>query len=216
MSLNNGVLYDLSDMQANACSKRNGCGGGWMHYVYKYASNKPLGESTEYPYCDACSDSKCSSYVGRSACYTGTLGCHDELVKTPRVLTPSYTFLRHYNEYGLENVADHAVAIAIAPGDQFFFYDKGLFTGSTSYDYNSIHSLHAVTLNGYGKTDDKKSKDFKCTGNDLYWVLRNSWDTTWGIDGWMMIKRTKGNYGYGPDDIPYIGHFYPVTAPAGH
>lgn len=51
-----GRLYSLSDMQINACSKLNGCGGGWMYNGYTYGKSAGIGESVEYPYCDACND----------------------------------------------------------------------------------------------------------------------------------------------------------------
>lgn len=81
----------------------------------------------------------------------------------------------------MEDVPSYVITIGMAPGDQFFFYKKGVFTGSTSYNHNSMHSLHAVTIVGYGVTDDAQSSATACSdsGTD-YWILRNSWATSWG------------------------------------
>merc|ERR1712002_765313 len=31
------ILKSFSEQEGLECSMRNGCGGGWMHYVYNYA-----------------------------------------------------------------------------------------------------------------------------------------------------------------------------------
>jgi len=40
---------------------------------------------------------------------------------------------------------------------------------------------HAVTLVGYGS--DEALGD--------YWIIRNHWNTKWGENGYMRIKREK-------------------------
>ena len=39
---------------------------------------------------------------------------------------------------------------------------------------------HAIVIIGWGH-DEKSGKD--------YWIIRNSWDTWWGINGYGWIER---------------------------
>ena len=43
---------------------------------------------------------------------------------------------------------------------------------------------HAVLIIGYG-TDDK---------NKSYWLVKNSWGTSWGENGYLKITRDVNNH----------------------
>jgi len=57
-------------------------------------------------------------------------------------------------------------------------YTGGIFDSACS------QVNHAVVLVGYG-TDPESSTP--------YWVIRNSWNTNWGEDGYARIKRDSSN-----------------------
>jgi len=77
------------------------------------------------------------------------------------------------------------VSIAIeADQDGFQFYSGGVFSGVCGTNLD-----HGVNLVGYG-TD----------GSQPYWILRNSWGTTWGEEGYMRIIRGKDECGL--DSVP--------------
>ena len=67
------------------------------------------------------------------------------------------------------------VAISVA-ADDWVFYESGVFNGECGATIN-----HAVTAVGYGTDED---------GND-YWLVRNSWSTNWGEDGYIRVAREK-------------------------
>lgn len=71
----NQKIISLSEMQMTACAKQRGCGGGWMYHVYDYGKSKGIALEKDYPYCDACADSTCHSYVG-SNCMQVSLTCY--------------------------------------------------------------------------------------------------------------------------------------------
>lgn len=60
---------------------------------------------------------------------------------------------------------------------------------STYWDLN-----HAMALVGYGK-DAASGLDF--------WVIRNSWGTTWGISGYMLVRRGVNRCGV-ETDVAYV------------
>lgn len=74
----------------------------------------------------------------------------------------------------MEALVDQPVSIAIEADQRSFqLYASGVFTGvcGTTLD-------HGVVLVGYGSEN-----------NEDYYILRNSWGTSWGEDGYMRIAR---------------------------
>merc|ERR1712129_83482 len=85
------------------------------------------------------------------------------------------------------------VSVSIwASDDDFYFYGSGVYNdpGCNSVDFD-----HAVVLVGYG-TDNKSGLS--------YWVLKNSWSSHWGEDGYMRIAQ-HGNI-CGVMSVPVIAH----------
>jgi len=83
------------------------------------------------------------------------------------------------------------VAVAISVCESLRTYAGGIFDDDTCTGNLS----HAMLVVGYG-TDPSTGKD--------YWTIKNSWGTTWGKDGYVLIVRNK--------QMCRLGHFsiYPI------
>lgn len=87
------------------------------------------------------------------------------------------------------------IAINIFTGLQsFVFYDSGVFddAGCIS-DYADLD--HAVLAVGYNTT-----------GAEPYWIVKNSWSTFWGDDGYINIAMANNLCGVATDAV------YPTVA----
>ncbi|MCD7446169.1 hypothetical protein HAX54_045226 [Datura stramonium] len=97
---------------------------------------------------------------------------------TPAVQIRSYQVVPESETALLQAVTKQPVSIGIAAGREFQFYQGGTYHGSCADQIT-----HAVTAIGYG-TDEQGQK---------YWLLKNSWGTTWGKpDAWSNKERQLG------------------------
>ncbi|KAL4566395.1 hypothetical protein LXL04_030510 [Taraxacum kok-saghyz] len=97
----------------------------------------------------------------------------------------------------LKAVANQPVSVGICGSERAFqLYSKGIFTGPCSIDLD-----HAVLIVGY---DSKDGVD--------YWIIKNSWGTSWGINGYMYMKRNTGD-SYGLCGINMLASYPIKTSP---
>jgi len=79
-----------------------------------------------------------------------------------------------------EALAMVPVAAAVNAADNGFeFYQSGIYDSPTCDQTGPCHGIGVV---GYGSNDQGE-----------YYILKNTWGTTWGIKGYMLLARNKGN-----------------------
>mgnify|MGYP001341459584 CR=1 FL=1 len=161
--INTGELVSLSEQQFVDCVD-HGCFGGLMDDAFEYAEKNNLCSEDDLPYTaksGTCDDSSSSS---EDVCDSG-------LILSSCVDIPSG------NETALKvAVSRGPVSVAIeADTSVFQLYSNGIITS----DSCGTNLDHGVLVVGYGEED----------GN-LYWLVKNSWGSTWGDEGYVRIGRT--------------------------
>ncbi|CAL1356571.1 unnamed protein product [Linum trigynum] len=109
--------------------------------------------------------------------YTAADGtCSTTKTTSPATKISGYEDVPANDEQALLNaVANQPISVAIdASGSAFQFYSSGVFTGDCGTNLD-----HGVAVVGYGASDD----------GTKYWLVRNSWGTSWGDQGYIKMQR---------------------------
>jgi cathepsin H len=164
----------LAEQQLVDCAQdynNFGCDGGLPSQAFEYIKyNGGLDLESSYPYVADQSDGLCKTSFGRVGA---------EVAEVFNITS--------YDEADLEYAVQHIgpVSIAYQVSHDFRFYQHGVYDsynvttnttmcGSTPMDVN-----HAVVAVGLDETED---------GVPFY-IVRNSWGTSWGMEGYFWIKR---------------------------
>lgn len=80
------------------------------------------------------------------------------------------------------------MTIAVNVQNSFFNYQSGIMTHEACSGANNTSINHAVVLTGYGTNGD-------CGGRTCdYFIVKNSWGTNWGANGYVKIEAEEGSY----------------------
>jgi C1A family cysteine protease len=170
LAIKTGVLTKLSEQQIVDCSTiknggpNMGVNGGQIAPTFEWIG-KTGGLCTEQAY----------PYVSGTTKTTGT--CQKTCSKVSGSDVQSVVNVKSKSDSDMMTALSKTVVTIAIEADEstFQLYKSGVFTGKCGTTLD-----HAVALVGYG------------TMNGLdYYILRNSWSTSWGQSGYMLIG--KGN-----------------------
>jgi len=94
------------------------------------------------------------------------------------------------DEATMQAVLKQPLSIAFNVADSAIYYDSGIIDSDECKKNTNDDLNHAINLVGYG-TDKASGKD--------YWVIRNSWSTYWGDQGYFKVVRGEKDCGVTTD-----------------
>jgi C1A family cysteine protease len=163
-SISKGALVSLSEQELVDCAGIKygsmGCNGGQMDGAFKYAIDNGMCTEAAYPY---------TSGVSMTAGTCRSCSAVDHFSSCSDVKAKDQISLKGA-------VAQQPVSIAIEADTKYFqSYSSGVLTSSSC----GTNLDHGVLIVGYGTENGIK-----------YWLVKNSWSTTWGDQGYVKIARS--------------------------
>ncbi|XP_053172817.1 pro-cathepsin H-like [Scomber japonicus] len=166
-----GKLIPLSEQQLIDCSKdfnNYGCLGGLPSQAFEYIKyNNGLMTEDDYP-------------------YKG----HDDTCHFEPTLAAAFVLdvvnITSYDEKAMVDAVArlNPVTFSFQVTADFVHYKEGVYTSTQCKNTEDMVN-HAVLAVGYGAEDNGM----------LYWIVKNSWGTGWGKDGYFLIERGKNMCG---------------------
>lgn len=159
-------LVDFSEQQLVDCATgfrygSHGCNGGLMDGAFKYVAEHGQCLLNEYPYTSG--TTKTEGACMQCESHVKLTGCFDVAPNNQAALKVA--------------VSRQPVSIAIeADTSVFQFYSEGVITTEkcgTNLD-------HGVLIVGYGTENETP-----------YWLVKNSWSSAWGDQGYVKILRSN-------------------------
>ncbi|UMM21369.1 hypothetical protein L5515_003079 [Caenorhabditis briggsae] len=175
-AIKKGTLWSLSEQELVDCDRDSyGCNGGFMDKALSWILGNGLETEDDYPY-DAVRHDQC--YLNRG--------------KTRVWVDEGYRLAN--NEDFIADWVDSVgpVSFAMKLPKSFYSYSNGIYHPSERECNDPNNGYHAMTLIGYGNE-----------GGQLYWIVKNSWGSGWGDQGYMRLARGQnvcgaGEYVVGP------------------
>ncbi|XP_028133575.1 cathepsin L [Diabrotica virgifera virgifera] len=162
-----GKLVSLSEQNLVDCSTKfgnNGCNGGLMDNAFRYIKANG-GIDTEASYKYKAEDEKCHFNPKK-------VGATDK----------GFVDIESGSEDALKAAVATVgpVSVAIdASHETFQLYNQGVYYEP---ECSSEELDHGVLVVGYGTEDDQD-----------YWLVKNSWGPSWGLDGYIKMARNRNN-----------------------
>lgn len=165
---------DLSEKQIMSCTgNSSACSGGLSYVAFTSLKATPRKLLLESQFPDNGANGSCPTTVSLSNAELLDWGVIDPSGDINKI-APVDKIKEAICKYG-------PVAVSMQVTSLFQNYAGGVFFGTAS-DYSNPVSNHAVMIVGW---DDDKGA----------WLLRNSWGTGWGENGYCWIKYNSNNIG---------------------
>jgi hypothetical protein len=158
---------------------QDGCSGGRFDRAYEYSSNNGgrIGAENDYPYKAKYKPGECKrKSISNAAVAYKIVG---------------YKKVPAGEDSNIAALTEGALAMGLKVTQKFYPFRKGIFKDTTCIKgIKGYTPNHAVTGVGY---------------TESYFVIKNSWSTDWGMNGFMRLARNYHNCGlWGYSVIPKL------------
>uniref|UniRef100_A0A7S0XL23 Peptidase C1A papain C-terminal domain-containing protein n=1 Tax=Pseudo-nitzschia delicatissima TaxID=44447 RepID=A0A7S0XL23_9STRA len=165
--LDTGNLTSLSEQELVDCDKLDmGCGGGLMDNAFLFDENSTgICSEEDYP------------YAMHKRWLRGCGSEKGECIPVEHTRVQTFVDVANSTDALVEAISKQPVSVAIEADKQTFqFYKSGVYD-----DPECGEDLdHGVAAIGYGTSEDGKD----------YFKVRNSWGSSWGDEGYILISRS--------------------------
>jgi C1A family cysteine protease len=164
-AIKHNVLYKLSEQNFVSCSflyGNLGCNGGLYNYAWNYSQTHPIESEANYPYTSGTTMKSGSCLYNQSLGIFGATGHVVVGTDTNSIMTAIY---------------QQPQSVSVEADTAYFqSYTSGVLTNAAACGTNLDHAIVAV---GWGV-------DPTAGG---YYIVRNSWGTSWGQGGYVNIGQ---------------------------
>ncbi len=168
----NNTLAQASEQYALNCSGGGSCTGGLSYKVFRWMvdNNKNLRKRSAMPY-----------VASKGSCPTGAAGTN-YYANSWTVLRPDGDISKIAEPALIKNaIMQYGAVKSSLVASGWSGYSEGILNGYPS-NYNNPSSNHAILIVGW---DDSKQA----------FLVKNSWGTDWGLDGFCWVKYGNFNIG---------------------
>jgi cathepsin L len=166
------ATLDASEQYILDCGQNGGCAGDWYETAWDFMKSKGTTTEADDPYVavkQTCPMDKTPKY------FVNDYGIVDKAKPIPVTADIKMALCQH-----------GPLSIAVDADEGFLAYSNGVYQGfksSKSTDPNDYSINHAILLIGW---DDSKHA----------WLIKNSWGTAWGENGYMWIDYDYNNVAF--------------------
>jgi len=168
-----------------------GCRGGQLPMAWKYLQETGIVSDKCFPYS-----------AGNGTAATCSKTCADsESWEASKVKARSAYAINGVTNIQKELMTNGPIQVAFMVYKSFMSYKSGVYQ---KHFWELIpEGGHAVKLVGWGSENSTDASGQ--TQSTDYWLVANSWNTTWGQDGFFKILRGKDHCGIETMGPPYAG-----------
>eukprot|EP00472_Partenskyella_glossopodia_P007019 CAMPEP_0197519250 /NCGR_PEP_ID=MMETSP1318-20131121/4511_1 /TAXON_ID=552666 /ORGANISM="Partenskyella glossopodia, Strain RCC365" /LENGTH=297 /DNA_ID=CAMNT_0043070117 /DNA_START=114 /DNA_END=1007 /DNA_ORIENTATION=- len=192
-----GVPQEFSPQQINSCVEScDGCGGGDTVTAFKYLKNVTgLASRYYWPYLQGMTPSssclvkscteKCDKPLKPLETEEFYIGPYAKVTGFEFATDPCYGGCSSQNltKLAATLVEKGPVSVCVNAGT-WDSYKGGVLTAEECGPYGYADLDHCVQLIGYNRSSPTP-----------YWIVKNSWDTSWGIDGYIHLEMDQNTCG---------------------